>query len=113
MPAEAALSNDAPLLLHSASDGIARLTLNRPRQYNALSSALMSALHPALDGIAADKTVRVVVIAGPGRGFCAGHDLKELGAHPGERDFSQAIFQQCSRLLTTLPPHPQPVNIGR
>src|SRR3546814_4134316 len=62
MPAEAALSNDAPLLLHSASDGIARLTLNRPRQYNALSSALMSALQQALDGIAADKTVRVVVI---------------------------------------------------
>src|SRR3546814_1530843 len=87
MPAEAALSNDAPLLLHSASDGIARLTLNRPRQYNALSSALMSALQQALDGIAADKTVRVVVIEGAGRGFCAGHDLKELRAHPGDRDF--------------------------
>src|SRR3546814_15873176 len=109
MPAEAALSNDAPLLLHSASDGIARLTLNRPRQYNALSSALMSALQQALDGIAADKTVRVVVIEGAGRGFCAGHDLKELRAHPGDRDFFQAIFKQCSRLMTTITPLPQPV----
>src|SRR3546814_428036 len=109
MPAEAALSNDAPLLLHSASDGIARLTLNRPRQYNALSSALMSALQQALDGIAADKTVRVVVIEGAGRGFCAGHDLKELRAHPGDRDFFQAIFKQCSRLMTTITALPQPV----
>src|SRR3546814_11266098 len=83
MPAEAALSSDVPLLLRSDSDGIARLTLNRPRQYNALSAALMGELQAALDDIAADSAVRVVVIEGAGRGFCAGHDLKALRGRGG------------------------------
>lgn len=107
MPAEAALT-DAPLLT-SASDGIARLVLNRPRQYNALSAELMGALQEALDAIAADPSVRVVVIEGAGRGFCAGHDLKELRAHSGDKAFFQAIFKQCSRLMTTITSMPQPV----
>lgn len=107
MSAEAALS-DAPLLT-SASDGIARLVFNRPRQYNALSSDLMGALQEALDAIAADKSVRVVIIEGAGRGFCAGHDLKELRAHGGDKAFFQSIFKQCSRLMTTITTLPQPV----
>ncbi|MGF1592963.1 MAG: enoyl-CoA hydratase [Kiloniellaceae bacterium] len=109
MPAEAALSSDAPLLLRGDADGIARLTLNRPQQYNALSAGLMAALQAALDDIAGDATVRAVVIEGAGRGFCAGHDLKELRAHAGDRDFYQSIFKQCSRLMTTLTALPQPV----
>src|SRR3546814_2200849 len=116
MPAEAALSSDVPLLLRSDSDVIARLTLNRPRQYNALSAALMGELQAALDDVAADSTVRVVVIEGAGRGFCAGHDLKELRGRGGDKDFFQAIFKQCSRLMTTITALPQPViakEIGR
>jgi len=109
MPAEAALSTDAPLLLRSVDDGIARLVLNRPRQYNALSGALMGELQAALDELAADSSVRVVVIEGAGRGFCAGHDLKELRAHGGDKAFFQAIFKQCSRLMTTITAMPQPV----
>jgi len=112
-PSDAALSNDEPLLLRDdvATDlgGIARLTLNRPRQYNALSAGLMSALQAEIDGIAADASVRVVIIEGAGRGFCAGHDLKELRAHSGDRDFFQAIFKQCSRLMTSITALPQPV----
>src|SRR3546814_944309 len=101
MPAEAALSSDVPLLLRSGSDGIARLTLNRPRQYNALSAALMGELQAALDDVAADSTVRVVVIEGAGRGFCAGHDLKELRGRGGDKDFFQAIFKQRSEEHTS------------
>src|SRR3546814_20814717 len=110
MPAEAALSSDVPLLLRSDSDGIARLTLNRPRQYNALSAALMGELQAALDDIAADSAVRVVVIEGAGRGFCAGHDLKELRGRGGDTDFFQAIFTPCSPLITTIPPTPHPAH---
>ena len=109
MSAEAAVSSDSPLLLRSDSDGIARLTLNRPRQYNALSVGLMGALQAALDDIAADNTVRVVIIEGAGRGFCAGHDLKELRGRSGDREFFQEVFKQCSRLMLTLTSLPQPV----
>jgi len=112
-PSEAALSNDEPLLLRDdvATDlgGIARLTLNRPRQYNALSAGLMGELQSAVDSIAADNAVRAVIIEGAGRGFCAGHDLKELRAHSGDRDFFQAIFKQCSRLMVSITALPQPV----
>jgi enoyl-CoA hydratase/carnithine racemase len=108
MSAEAALSSEA-LLLRSDSDGIARLTLNRPRQYNALSAELMGALQAALDDIAADNCIRVVIVEGAGRGFCAGHDLKELRGRSGDKVFFQAIFKQCSRLMTTITTLPQPV----
>ncbi|WP_193371254.1 enoyl-CoA hydratase [Pelagibius marinus] len=109
MPAEAALSSDAPILLREDSEGIARLTLNRPRQYNALSADLMSALQAALDEIAEDNQVRAVIIEGAGRGFCAGHDLKELRGRSGDREFYQAIFRQCSQLMVSITGLPQPV----
>jgi len=109
MPAEAALSGTAPALLREDSDGICRLTLNRPGQYNALSADLMSELQAAIDGIAEDSGVRAVIIEGAGRGFCAGHDLKELRGRSGDRGFYQAIFQQCSRLMTSITTLPQPV----
>ncbi len=108
MTAEAALSPDVPLLLREDGGGIARLTLNRPRQYNALSVALMAELQEALDAIAADSSVKAVIIAGAGKGFCAGHDLKEIRAGGG-RPFFEAVFQQCSRLMLTLTRLPQPV----
>ncbi|MGF1628270.1 MAG: enoyl-CoA hydratase [Kiloniellaceae bacterium] len=109
MSAEAALSSDAPLLLRADHDGIARLTLNRPRQYNALSAGLMDALQATLDDIAETPSIRVVVIEGAGRGFCAGHDLKELRGRSGDKDFFQAIFKQCSRVMTSITALPQPV----
>jgi enoyl-CoA hydratase/carnithine racemase len=109
MSAEAAVSSEAPLLLRSDADGICRLTLNRPRQYNALSVGLMAALQAALDDIAADSSVRVVILEGAGRGFCAGHDLKELRGRSGDREFFQAVFKQCSRLMLSLTGLPQPV----
>jgi len=110
MSAEAAVATESPLLLRSDEEnGVTRLTLNRPRQYNALSAALMSELQSALDAIAEDGSVRAVIIEGAGRGFCAGHDLKELRQHSGDRDFFQAIFKQCSRLMISLTTLPQPV----
>jgi enoyl-CoA hydratase/carnithine racemase len=68
----------------------------------------MSALQSALDAIAADRAVRVVVLAANGPGFCAGHDLKELRANPG-RAFQEATFAQCARLMLSFNRLPQPV----
>jgi enoyl-CoA hydratase len=63
--------------------GIALLTLNRPERLNAMSHELVADLHTALDEVGADRTVRVVVLTGAGRGFCAGLDLKGAGRAPG------------------------------
>ncbi len=83
------------ILLRQDHGGVATLTLNRPQARNALSLELMAALQAELDTIDADGAARVVVIAGAGPAFCAGHDLRELRgpiSHP-------ALFAACSRLM--------------
>lgn len=97
-----------PVLLRQDEDGIARLTLNRPAQRNALSVELMAALQDALDAIARDRTVKVVVIAANGPGFCGGHDLREMRANPGRQHY-EALFGQCSRLMLSLTRLQKPV----
>ena len=97
-----------PLLLRQDEGGVVTLTLNRPAQFNSLSRALMSALQAELDRAAADPGVRVVVLAGAGKAFCAGHDLKEMRSDPAKA-FQKALFQQCSQLMLTLVQLPQPV----
>jgi enoyl-CoA hydratase len=62
--------------------GIALLTLNRPERLNAMSHELVADLHATLDDVAVDRDVRVVVLTGAGRGFCAGLDLKGAGPAP-------------------------------
>lgn len=88
--------------------GVVTLTLNNPKQFNALSVALLSALQKELDAIAEDQTIRVVVIAAEGKAFCAGHNLKEMRAH-SDRAFHQALFNQCSQMMLTLSRMPQVV----
>ena len=97
-----------PPLLREDRDGVVRLTLNRPRQMNALSRALIDALQRELDGIAADPLARVVVIAGAGNGFCAGHDLKELQTMRDRAELLKLI-RDCARMMLTLRRLPQPV----
>ena len=98
---------DAPVLA-SRNGGVLTLTLNRPAQFNALSSELMSALQVELERAAADPAVRVVVIAAAGKAFCAGHDLREMRAQPS-LDYYQKLFAQCSRMMMTIQRMPQPV----
>jgi enoyl-CoA hydratase/carnithine racemase len=95
-------------LLVDVADGIATVTLNRPGQFNALSSALIGELQSAFDRIAADPAVRVVVLAASGRGFCAGHDLKEIRAMAGVPEV-ESLFARCSRMMLTITRLPQPV----
>jgi enoyl-CoA hydratase/carnithine racemase len=90
------MSNEA-LLLRQDQDGVAWLTLNRPAARNALSVPLMTAMEAALAEVEADPAVRVVVIAGAGPAFCAGHDLREVRGL--QADAHAALFAQCSRLM--------------
>ncbi len=96
------------LLQRRDENGIAWLTLNRPAARNALSVGLMTEMQAALDAIAGDRAVKVVVIAGAGPAFCAGHDLREIRANPGRQHY-EALFAQCSRLMTSIIKLPKPV----
>jgi enoyl-CoA hydratase/carnithine racemase len=87
--------------------GVVRLTLNRPDTFNALSEAMLEALERALKDIA-ESDARVVVLAGEGRAFCAGHDLKEMRAQPA-LDYYRALFTRCSRIMLAIQRMPQPV----
>jgi enoyl-CoA hydratase/carnithine racemase len=97
----------APLLF-SQSEGVVVLTLNRPRQYNALSLATLHALHAALDAIHDSIEVRVVVIAASGNAFCAGHDLKEMRAANDEAAVVN-LFKLCSDMMLKIARLPMPV----
>ncbi len=99
---------DGPLVLREDRDGVAWLTMNRPGAYNALSTELMGALQDAFDTIAADPSVKAVVLGGAGKGFCAGHDLKQMRANRSE-PYYRAVFAQCSRLMQTIVALPRPV----
>jgi enoyl-CoA hydratase/carnithine racemase len=96
------------LLLEESDHGVLRLTLNRPEARNALSVALMSALIDALGRAAKDREVRVIVVAGAGPAFCAGHDLRELRADP-RRETYERVFAQCSELMLAIVRLPKPV----
>jgi enoyl-CoA hydratase/carnithine racemase len=95
------------LLRHDVA-GVATLTLNRPDQRNALSVGLMAALEAAIAAIGDDRAVRVVVIAGAGPAFCAGHDLREIRATPDRAAYA-ALFAQCGRLMQAIVQLPKPV----
>jgi enoyl-CoA hydratase/carnithine racemase len=97
-----------PPVLRADADGIAMLTLNRPAQFNAINGALLDAMHAQLAAIAADKSVRVVVLAGAGRAFCPGHDLKEMLANSNEA-FIGDLFRRCCDVMLALRRLPQPV----
>jgi enoyl-CoA hydratase/carnithine racemase len=96
------------VLLRSDAEGVVGLTLNRPDQYNALSRELLGLIQRELDAIKDDPGVRVVVITGSGRAFCAGHDLKEI-ATEREREKLLELFGACSRMMLSLTRLPQPV----
>jgi enoyl-CoA hydratase/carnithine racemase len=99
----------APVLSDRPATGIVRLTLNRPKAYNSLSTGMMAALQAELDAIkAARDSVKAVIIAANGPGFCAGHDLKEVRANPGRQPY-EALFRQCSMLMQSVVALPQPV----
>ncbi|KAA6118852.1 enoyl-CoA hydratase [Cupriavidus cauae] len=108
--AESEQAQAASALLAQSEDapGVLRLTLQRPDAFNALSEALIDAVTEALTRIAADPAVRVVVLAGAGRAFCAGHDLREMRAQPSH-DYYRRLFDRCTRMMLAIQRMPQPV----
>lgn len=90
------------LLLHARDEqGVHRLTLNAPRSFNVLSEEMLAALQAAVDTVSADPQARAVVIAAEGKAFCAGHDLKQMRAHP-DIDYYRRLFARCTRMMMAL-----------
>jgi enoyl-CoA hydratase/carnithine racemase len=98
----------ASLERHDDARGVATLTLNRPAQFNALDAGLLEALERELVSIGDDPRVRVVVVAGAGRAFCPGHDLKQMLANCNE-PFIGSLFRRCCDVMLALQRIPQPV----
>jgi len=101
------------ILLREDEAGIATLTMNAPHKLNALSDAMLAALGSAFAALAADRAVRVIVLRGAGRAFCAGHDLKEMQAARTAPDRGAAyfadLFARCAEVMEMIPRLPQPV----
>ncbi len=96
------------VLRKSDGRGVVRLTLNRPQAFNALSEAMLAALKAALDEVALDEAARIVVLAGAGKAFCAGHDLKEMRAKPSFA-YYEDLFARCTDMMLSIQNLPVPV----
>jgi len=101
------------LLERDDHGAVARLRLNSPGNLNALSDAMLAALQAEFDALAADRSIRVVIISGEGKAFCAGHDLKEMTRGRAHDDGGAAyfadLFARCAKMMQTIPGLPQPV----
>lgn len=100
-------SGSEPILLSDIQDGVATITLNRPQARNALSIELMTEVESALARLAADASVKVLVLAANGPAFCAGHDLKQMRGLDAAG--VEAVFTQCSRMMKAIVRFPRPV----
>ena len=106
---QAQTATDDALVLCSVADGVATLTMNQGSRFNPLSAGMILALAEALDTVSRDTAVRVVVLAARGRGFCAGHDLREMQSHADDDAWLNTMFNACSDLMIRIQKMPQPV----
>ena len=96
------------LLLRETDQGVARLTLNRPTKFNALSEELLAELKQALSSIRDDEGIATVILAANGKAFCAGHDLRQMRANHDD-GYYQDLFSNCSEVMQLIGELPQPV----
>ena len=101
------------ILTRRDENAVAYLTMNAPERLNALSDEMLAALQDTLNALKSDKTIRAVVLAGTGKAFCAGHDLKQMTAARQNADGGAAafkdLFDRCATFMQTVQDIPQPV----
>ncbi|MFP7570182.1 enoyl-CoA hydratase [Marivita sp. S2033] len=95
------------------TNAVCHLRLNAPERLNALSDEMLAALQDQIDALQSDTSVRVVVISGAGKAFCAGHDLKQMTAgrqaEDGGKAYFKDLFDRCAAVMMGLQRLPQPV----
>jgi enoyl-CoA hydratase/carnithine racemase len=99
MKAETSFSPNEALVTRSQTGALLTLSLNRGDRFNPLSLSMIAALEGELDAITADTSVRVVILRGEGRGFCAGHDLREMREHAADGEWQRQLFASCNRMM--------------
>lgn len=101
------------ILERHVADGIAHLHMNTPERLNALSDEMLAALQGEFDHLKEDRGVRVVILSGAGKAFCAGHDLKQMTAgrqaEDGGKAYFRDLFDRCARMMQAIQSLPQPV----
>ena len=97
------------MIEYVAAGGIARITLNRPDKRNAITSEMMSALRDALQRSSDDAAVRVLLIRGSGKDFCAGLDLSEVLKSAEDAEASLASARRLGDLYIAMRRHPKPI----
>ena len=96
------------VLYERDSRGVITLTMNRPATFNSLSEEMLQALQDQLDRVGQDEGARAVIIAGAGKAFCPGHNLKEMSDKPS-LEYYQQLFDTCSRVMLSILELPVPV----
>ena len=91
----------------STKGPVGYLTLNNPSKINALSKLMIGEMIQALNGVAADETIKILIIRAAGKHFCAGHYLPEMVN--GDVSEYRSIFDQCNRMMQMIHDIPQPV----
>ena len=101
------------LLERHDKNGVAHLRMNAPEKLNALSEAMLKALHNEFDSLAQDRSIRAVILSGAGKAFCAGHDLKEMTVGRQSEDdgkaYFKSLFDTCAKMMSSIQKLPQPV----
>ncbi|MEZ5726144.1 MAG: enoyl-CoA hydratase [Paracoccaceae bacterium] len=101
------------LILRNDTGGVARLVLNSPKNFNALSAEMIATLYTTLASVSAEEHVRTIILAANGKAFCAGHDLRQMQAARANRDRGRAgftaLFEGCGQLMQLITSLPQPV----
>lgn len=100
--------NPEALVIRTDEGPVRNLVINRPSSYNALSISCMEAIIAEFEALSEDRSVSVVILSGAGKGFCAGHDLKEMRGNP-EKDFYEKTFDTCTKMMLSIVDCPKPV----
>lgn len=102
-----------PPVLMQIDNGVATVTLNRPKSINALSEEMLAGLQDTWDSLRDNRDVKAVVLSGAGDHFCAGHNLKEMTERRADADGGQQyfndLFATCSKMMMSIVNLPQPV----
>ena len=100
--------NSEALIIRNDAEGISNIILNRPNVYNSLTIESMELIIEELSDISEDSSIKVIILSGAGKGFCAGHDMKDLRANP-EKSFYEKTFKTSSNLMMSIINCPKPV----